>query len=278
MACAVASDLISSPPPPSIAMNLACCFRDPRLSADLPRVLLSHGFKYELFEHEAALLRRLRHRGGFDLVLLDIGNDTALEERILAWLTSRTGEPVPVVLLYLRWSAQKVALALESGADDCLAKPFECDELIARIKALLRRSACALQSLRIHLSGFVLDKAAGELSDRGSPIALTPREFALAWLLFTHVGVRLSREAISLAVWGTGIEIAGHALEQHVYQLRRKLRLDCDRGVIIRTAYGQGYRLEARGVRRNALVGTRGTEFGTAGVALPCTLADLQIG
>lgn len=226
-------------------MNIACCIRDSLLGARLADMLVREGLDYELFKHESALMRVLRHRGGIDLVLIDIGHDPAVEESVLSWLSCRSGEAVPVVLIGSHWSAQRVAMALEAGADDCIAKPFDGVELLARVKAVLRRcggnrAACT----RVELAGFVLDRTAGTLVNQGVPVVLTPREFALAWLFFSNPGMRLAREAISLAIWGTDKDIANRTIEQHVYKLRKKIKLGGARGVTIRTTYGQGYRLE----------------------------------
>jgi DNA-binding response OmpR family regulator len=231
-------------------MNIACCIRDALLAAQVADSLVRERFDYELFKHESALMRVLRHRGGIDLVLIDIGVEPEIQESVFSWLGCRSGETVPVILMSSHWHAQRIALALEAGADDCVAKPVDHVELIARIKAVLRRSgASRAPSMRIELAGFALDKGRGTLTDQGSAVELTPREFALAWLFFSNPGMRMTRESISLAIWGTDKDIANRTIEQHVYKLRKKINLSAARGVSIRTTYGQGYRLELSGDR-----------------------------
>jgi DNA-binding response OmpR family regulator len=226
-------------------MNIACCIRDPFLGSELPELLVREGLDYELFRHESALMRALRHRGAIDLALIEMGPDATAEESVLSWLHCRFGETVPVILLSSRWTADRVAVALGAGADDCMSKPVETVELVARMKAVLRRSGGpSPQRARVELGGFVLDKNLGTLADRGVAVDLTPREFALAWLFFVNPGMRLTRESISAAVWGLDKDIAGRTIEQHIYKLRKKIGLDESRGVSLRTAYGQGYRLE----------------------------------
>jgi DNA-binding response OmpR family regulator len=226
-------------------MNIALCIRDVFLGSQLADLLVREGYDYELFKHESALMRVLRHRGGVDLVLIDIGLEPAVEESVLSWLSCRSGEVLPVVLVSSHWNAQRVAMALEAGADDCIAKPFDNVELLARLKAVLRRAGSARsENGRIDLSGFTLDKRHGLLLDRGKPVTLTPREFALAWMFFSNPGASMARESISLAIWGTEKDIASRTIEQHVYKLRKKIKLCAARGVMIRTTYGQGYRLE----------------------------------
>jgi len=225
--------------------NIACCTRDNFLASQLGELIAKEGFDCEHFKHEAALMRMLRHRGGIDLVIIDLGHDPAIEESVYSWLGCRSGEPMPVMLIAPHWHAQRVAAALDMGADDCVARPFDGIELIARMKAVLRRSGAASSAPeRIERAGFVLLKNDGLMLDGGKPLELTPREFSLAWLLFANPGQRLSREAISLAIWGTDKDIANRTIEQHVYKLRKKIGLTAGRGVMIRTTYGQGYRLE----------------------------------
>jgi DNA-binding response OmpR family regulator len=220
--------------------------RDPALRAHAAVLLAGGGLRCEGFADEASLTRALLHRGDIDLVLMDTGHTAELEASVLAWLANRGGEEsVPVILVGSHWSSLRVALALETGADDCIAKPLQQAELLARVKAVLRRCGRArLASTRIELSGFTLDRICRTLHDRGTPVKLTPREFSLAWLFFSNPGVRMPRDAIGLALWGAAKDAANRTIEQHVYQLRRKVSLNEGRGVRIRTTYGSGYRLE----------------------------------
>jgi DNA-binding response OmpR family regulator len=219
--------------------------RDPLVRAQLADLLAQEGFEYELFNHESALMRVMRHRGGIDLVLLDIGHEPAVQDSVLSWLACRSGDTVPVILASAHWNPQRVAMALEAGADDCVSRPCERVELAARMRAVLRRSGLSRAGrARIEVEGFVLDKEMGVLFDRGKPVELTPREFALAWLFFSNMGQRLARDAIGLAIWGLERDIANRTIEQHVYKLRKKIDLCAARGVMIRTTYGEGYRLE----------------------------------
>jgi DNA-binding response OmpR family regulator len=178
---------------------------------------------------------------------------------------------VPVILLGSHWSAQRVARALEAGADDCVGQPLDRVECMARIRAVLRRSRVSRRARTcIDLAGFTLDRLSGTLQDRGVAVRLTPREFSLAWLFFSHAGERLARDAIGFAIWGAGKEVASRTIEQHVYKLRRKVPLNDDRGVAIRTSYGRGYRLdvvERKGRERDTEVRWLGWGIGRRGGA-----------
>jgi DNA-binding response OmpR family regulator len=136
------------------------------------------------------------------------------------------------------------AMLLNCGADDFIVRPFEPIEFIARVHALLRRTKRRRANPTIELAGFSLERDAAKLSFRGAAMELTPREFSIAWLLFSAPGIYISRETISLTIWNADSEIAGRTIEQHIYKLRKKLQLGPERGVILRTAYNQGYRLE----------------------------------
>ena len=144
-----------------------------------------------------------------------------------------------------------LALVLNCGADDVLLRPFEPIELMARAHALVRRSNRRNVRRIIELAGFMLDHETSKFAYRGTPIELTPREFSMAWMFFSSPGIYISRETIGTAIWSTDSEVAGRTIEQHVYKLRKKLQLGPDRGVIIRTAYSQGYRLELIGQERS---------------------------
>jgi DNA-binding response OmpR family regulator len=226
-------------------MNIACCMRDPALRDRVGAWLMAEGLRCEVFPDESSLLRALHHRSGIELVLMEVGHSADLEASILAWLACRGSGAVPVILLGSHWSAQRVARALEAGADDCVGQPLDRVECMARIRAVLRRSRVSRRARTcIDLAGFTLDRLSGTLQDRGVAVRLTPREFSLAWLFFSHAGERLARDAIGLAIWGAGKDVANRTIEQHVYKLRRKVPLNDDRGVAIRTTYGRGYRLD----------------------------------
>src|SRR5438093_580148 len=140
-------------------MNIACCIDDPVFGAKLADRLATEGFDCEMFDHEAAVLRALRHRRAIDLALFELGSDPAIEQGLPSWFDSHCEDHVPVMLVYSGWTAQRVALALEAGADDCIAKPVDVIELVARIKAILRRCRLPRRVIaRAELAGFALDK------------------------------------------------------------------------------------------------------------------------
>ena len=226
-------------------MRIACNIESDSTFHSLQAVLARAGFECERFVSETALLRTLR-RETFDLILVDTDAESLDDTSVHSWLNCRTGESTPVVLLSPICTPAQVVQVLEAGADDFISKPYDPALLVARLNAVLRRSHRAASGIRraITMHGFTLDREAGVLCDRGVPVDLTPREFAVAWLFFSSPGTYMSRETISTAIWGVESDIANRTIEQHVYKLRKKLNLCDTRGIRIRTAYTRGYRLE----------------------------------
>lgn len=224
-------------------MRIACHILSDDSFNHVQGALARAGFDCDRFLSETTLLRMLR-RERYDLILVDTDAGGLDEKNIYSWLNCRTGESTPVVLLSSACTAQQVALALEAGADDFIRRPVDPAVLIARLHAVLRRANRSSTRRLIELQGFTLDREACTFFDRGVPVDLTPREFTMAWLFFSSPGTYLSRETISVSIWGVDSEIASRTIEQHIYKLRKKLNLCAERGVRIRTAYTKGYRLE----------------------------------
>jgi DNA-binding response OmpR family regulator len=199
------------------------------------------GFDCCWFPSETALLVALRRRS-FDLILVDTDKFSAT--LLCAWLECRSGEKTPLIVLSADCAADEVARAFDAGAEDCIDRPFAPVALVARLKAALRRQHQTDHRRRLELCGFTLDRSAGQLFDRGIEMPLTQREFELAWVLFSAAGRYLSRAALSAMIWGVDENVSNHTIEQHVYMLRKKLRLGAERGVQVRAAYNKGYRLE----------------------------------
>ena len=227
-------------------MNIACLVTNTSVLKVVRAAFMQAGAECVHFSSEVVLFRALL-RQKFDLIFIDLDVEPTPDDAIVSWLNCRSGNDTPVLAMSPIRDAHMTALVLNAGADDLLVRPFEPVELMARANALVRRSNPRSVRRRIELAGFSLDRESSKFSYLGTPIMLTSREFGLAWMFFSSPGVYISRETIGMSLWSSDSEVAGRTIEQHVYKLRKKLQLGTERGVSIRTAYGQGYRLELLG-------------------------------
>jgi DNA-binding response OmpR family regulator len=224
-------------------MNIACYLRDEAVFRHVQGIFVHAGFECEHLSSESVALRTLRQRS-FNMVLTDIVADFLDGEHFFSDLATRDGDHTPLVVLSEGHSAEVVAQILNNGADDYWRLPVNAVELLARARAVLRRFNRRHIRRVIKLGGFSIDREANKFSFQDTPIELTPREFTMAWLFFSSPGTYITRETIGSAIWGVRSAIAARTIEQHVYKLRKKLQLGPERGVMIRTAYSHGYRLE----------------------------------
>ncbi len=174
-------------------------------------------------------------------LVLDLGLPRRSGEELLARLRAK-GARLPVLILTARDGVEDRIRGLDGGADDYLVKPANLQELAARLRALIRR-ARGEASPKLSAGDIELDPASREVSLRGVPVPLQPREFALLHELLLNAGRALSREQLEDRLYSWGEEVGSNTVEVHVHHLRRKLGPDA-----IRTVRGVGY-LVARDVR-----------------------------
>ena len=183
-------------------------------------------------------LERLR-QGDVRAALLDIGLPGI--DGIEVCRRIRADSDIPIIMLTARDSEVDKIVGLEIGADDYVTKPFSPRELVARVKAVLRRSEerpVSVQSLEV--GSFVVDSGRRQVTTaEGAVIRPTAREFDLLWYLASHRGLVLSRNQILEAVWGYDYFGETRTVDVHVRQLRKKLD-----GIPIETVWGVGYRIE----------------------------------
>jgi DNA-binding response OmpR family regulator len=177
---------------------------------------------------------------GYDAILLDRqlpdGDGLTLVPQLRA-----SRNTTPVLMLTARGDTADKVDGLDMGADDYLAKPFAFEELLARLRALLRRPA-AIESQTIRAGHLSLDVGHREASIRGEPLALPRRELLVLEALIRRTGRMVQREALMEAVFGLDDEIQSNALDTHVSRLRRKLT-EADSGVVINGIRGVSYLL-----------------------------------
>jgi DNA-binding response OmpR family regulator len=185
--------------------------------------------------------------GAWDLVMLDLmlpgGNGLDLCREL------RSTQPeVPVIMLSANGTESQRVLGLELGADDYLAKPFSMLELVARVRALLRRMArvrsVVAATAELRFGPFRLDTVRRELQRDGVGVALTLREFDLLVFLARHPGRAFGRGELLQRVWGEGFDGYEHTVNSHINRLRARVEDDPREPRRIVTVWGLGYRFE----------------------------------
>jgi two-component system KDP operon response regulator KdpE len=180
-----------------------------------------------------------------DVVVLDLGLPDMDGMDVLAGI--RGWSPVPVIVLSARASGDDKVDALDVGADDYITKPFDMNELLARVRAAARRGALSGADAApqvVDVGGFQVDLAAGRVTRGGEQVRLTPTEYHLLEVLVRHAGRLVPQQQLLREVWGPGYEKETHYLRVYVAQLRRKLEDDPAAPRHIITETGLGYRID----------------------------------
>jgi two-component system, OmpR family, KDP operon response regulator KdpE len=177
-----------------------------------------------------------------DVIILDLGlpdiDGVEVTRRLREW------SQIPIIIVSVREQEQDKIAALDAGADDYLTKPFGVGELMARLRAALRRSA-QTDSEPVFTSGrLVVDMNQREVRVDGQAVALTPTEYDLLRTLIKHVGKVMTHDQLLRAVWGTAYESETHMLQVNISNLRRKIEPDPSRPSYIVTEPGVGYKLK----------------------------------
>jgi two-component system phosphate regulon response regulator PhoB len=214
---------------------------------------------------QAEMLRYNFDRAGFEVFVSHDGEDALLsvEERapdliLLDWmlpgisgialcqrLRARTDtRGIPIIMLTARGEESDRIRGLDNGADDYVVKPFSPSELIARVRALLRRARPALSNERLACSDIVMDLGTHRVSRGGKPIHLGPTEFRILRLLMERPDRVFTREQLLDTVWGRDIHVELRTVDVHIRRLRKALGAHGDDD-IIRTVRGTGYALDA---------------------------------
>ena len=178
--------------------------------------------------------------GGYDLVLLDVNIPGIDGFEVMKRLRAARSD-VPVMMVTARDDIEDRVDGLDSGADDYLVKPFSFEELLARMRALLRRPAAQAQTL-LRYGDIVLDSAAGRASRAGRLLSLSAREFTLLRVLLENPNQLVPRERLFESVWRVKFEGASNVLEVYINYLRNKLE-EHGGPRAIHTVRGRGYLL-----------------------------------
>ncbi len=203
--------------------------------------LESEGFRADAVADGAAALSRLDAEP-YDMVLLDRMLPGMQGTEVLRRI--RASGRLPVILLTALGSEADRVAGLETGADDYVAKPFSPRELVARVRAVLRRSGAGRGARRVVAGDVAIDLAGRAVERAGQPVELTATEFALLRQLAERAGQAVGREELIRGVWGYDFEGDARTIDVHVRHLREKLEADPARPEHIETVRGVGYRLK----------------------------------
>jgi two-component system KDP operon response regulator KdpE len=178
-----------------------------------------------------------------DLILLDLGlpdlDGVEVIRRIREW------SPVPIIVLSVREREDDKVLALDAGADDYLTKPFGIGELLARMRASLRRAIQQVPEPVYRVDELEVDLGRRRVTVRDQEVQLTPTEYDLLRLLVTHAGKVMTHGQILRQIWGMAYIEQPHVLRVNISNLRHKIELDASRPRYIVTEPGVGYRLRS---------------------------------
>jgi len=214
-------------------MRILLAEDDQLLGDGLRAGLRQLGFLVDWVRNGDAAEREL-HAQAYSAAVLDLGLPLKDGMDVLSSIR-QAGITLPVLVLTARDAVPERIRGLDVGADDYVVKPVDLNELAARLRALVRRSHGQPQE-RLSAQDVVLDPAARSVTQYGSPVALTGREFDLLHALMLNAGRVLSREQLEQNLYSWGQEVESNAIEVHIHYLRRKLG-----STLIRTVRGVGY-------------------------------------
>jgi len=186
----------------------------------------------------------------YDLVILDLMLPGVDGLEICRRLRAGARPYTPVLMLTSKSTELDRVLGLELGADDYVTKPFSVRELLARVKAILRRvdelktAPRTQKTARIHFRDLVVDPTGRSVKLDDRPIALTAKEFDLLLYFITHPGRVFTRSQLLDAVWGYGHDGYEHTVNSQINRLRGKIEKDLSRPAYIRTVWGVGYKFD----------------------------------
>lgn len=206
---------------------------DTGLGEGIRTSLKPEGYTVDWVQDGASALHALTYES-FELVVLDLGLPRMDGLGVLRQLRA-AANPVPVLVLTARDATADRIAGLDAGADDYLVKPFDVNELKARLRALLRRSFNRPQPA-LEYRGITLDPVNQTVAWQGQPVGLQRKEFVLLHELIAQPGRVLTRDKLQQALYGWGEEVESNAIDVHIHHLRKKFSPE-----LIRTVRGVGY-------------------------------------
>ncbi|WDG18675.1 response regulator [Microbacterium sp. Clip185] len=222
-------------------MKILVADDDPQLVRALRITLAAHGYDVVAAADGAAAIT-LAAQSHPDIVLLDLGmphlDGVQVIEALRGWTTA------PIIVVSGRTGSADKVDALDAGADDYVTKPFQIDELLARLRALGRRAAASVDDPVVRFGDVELDLATKTVTRAGVRVHLTPTEWRMLEFLARHPGALVTRQSLLKEIWASeNVNDSGY-LRLYMSQLRKKLEADPARPVHLLTETGMGYRLQ----------------------------------
>ena len=213
---------------------------EPQILRGLRVILTNAGYRVDAADSMRAALDAVSVRPP-DAVVLDLmlpdGSGVDVAREIRSW------SELPIVVLSAIGDEREKVLALDAGADDYVTKPFGAEELLARLRAVLRRVPEGASVPRVEIGDLVIDLEARRVTLAGADVHLTPIEFDLLRALAEHRGKLVTHRQLLAAVWGPGYETETHYLRVHIAHIRSKIEPELSRPRYVITEPGVGYRL-----------------------------------
>jgi two-component system KDP operon response regulator KdpE len=217
---------------------------EPQIVRALRINLTARGYQV-LTAHDGAAALRAAADGKPDVVVLDLGLPDLDGNDVIAGLRGWTA--VPIIVLSARNDSGDKVKALDAGADDYVTKPFGMDELLARLRAAVRRATASApgdEEAVIETTSFTVDLAAKKVVREGAEVHLTPTEWGVLEMLVRNRGRLVAQKQLLQEVWGPAYSDESHYLRVYMAQLRRKLESQPSRPRHLVTEPGMGYRFE----------------------------------
>lgn len=218
---------------------------DESISLGLRMNLEAEGYDVAVAADGEEGLERIRRTEGLDLVILDVMLPRRNGLEVLRLLRAE-GNSVPIIVLSARGAEMDKVMGLELGAEDYVTKPFGLAELLARVRAVLRRDAIARPRAEevVRTGDVEINPATRQVTKAGAVVPLTPTEFEILWCLVEAGGHVRSRDQIKARVWGPGHHGTQRTIDNFLAQLRAKLEADPSDPHHLLTVRGVGYRFQ----------------------------------
>ncbi|MDR0240283.1 MAG: response regulator transcription factor [Burkholderia sp.] len=226
-------------------MNLAVFSKDMTRRDAICSHLAANGIAVDRFDDETTFARALTRRE-FDAILISMEAGIDPQHPVLVHRACHGVQRAPLILICSSNDSMDAVDLLDYETDEIVLAPISLPELLLRLRLTSRRLQCTRSSVdreRLTCGPYRLDRHASTVSVAGDVIRLTSREFAIAWMLFSQFDKYVARGEIARAVWGSPEDVVSRSLEQHIYKLRKKLSLNGEHGVYLRTMYAVGYRI-----------------------------------